>query len=523
MRGGRAELRLILVALAALAAVGSAPLAAAAGDRTAGGRAMASAFPSAGSLRTTTPIKHLVVIIPENQSFDHYFGTYPKAENLPGEVRFKAKPNTPKVDGLSRELREHNPNLVNPFRLPPMRKMPCPPDHFMPEQEAAIDRGRMDRFVQESGDMCAAHTQKYVMSYFDGNTVTAHWNYAQRFAMSDAFHADVLGPSTPGHLNLIAGQTHGAQPGNFEADRVQYSIRGTMVNDPDPAGDDCSAPPKDIPNLSMSGRNIGDLLNERRVSWGYFQGGFAPTDRVHGTAICGAEHGNVYGTQPDYVPHHEPFQYYAQTANPHHRRPTAPRMIGSTDRANHQYGLKDFWKAAKKGHQPAVSFLKPPAWADSHAGYSNPLAEQRWLVKKMNHLQRLDTWRQTAILIVYDDSGGWYDHVEPPLCSESAIPGFDSLTGAGRCGNPAPGVYQGRCGLGMRIPFTIVSPYARSNYVDHRVLQQSSVLRFVEDNWRLGRLGNESFDADAASIEPLFDWKRNTHRLILHYDGTPVH
>src|SRR5215204_928282 len=91
MRGGRAELRLILVALAALAAVGSAPLAAAAGDRTAGGRAMASAFPSVGSLRTTTPIKHLVVIIPENQSFDHYFGTYPKAENLPGEVRFKGQ------------------------------------------------------------------------------------------------------------------------------------------------------------------------------------------------------------------------------------------------------------------------------------------------------------------------------------------------------------------------------------------------------------------------------------------------
>jgi phospholipase C len=391
----------------------------------------------------------------------------------------------------------------------------------MPEQEAAIDRGRMDRFVQESGDTCPG-ARRWVMSYFDGNTVTAQWNYAQRFAMSDAFHADVLGPSTPGHLNLIAGQTHGAHPANLEQGGSQYSLRGTTVDDPDPAYDDCSAPPNETPHLAMSGRNIGDLLNEQRVSWGYFQGGFAATDRVNGTAVCGAEHANAYGTLPDYVPHHEPFQYYPQTANPHHRRPTAPRMIGSTDRANHQYDLEDFWKAAKKGHQPAVSFFKPPAWADAHAGYSNPLAEQRWLVRTMNRLQRLDSWRHTAILIAYDDSGGWYDHVKPPLRSESAIPGFDSLTGPGQCGNPQAGSYQGRCGLGMRIPFIVVSPYARSNYVDHRVLQQASVIRFVEDNWKLGRLGNQSFDADAGSIKSLFNWKRNTRPLFLRYDGTPV-
>jgi phospholipase C len=485
---------------------------------TAAGASAESTFPAAKSLHTTTPIKYLVVIVPENQSFDHYFGTYPKAENLPGEVRFQAKPGTPKVNGLTRQLREHNPNLVNPYRLPPKRKLPCDPDHFMPEQEAAINRGQMDRFVQESGDTCNPNARKWVMSYFDGNTVTAQWNYAQRFAMSDAFHADVLGPSTPGHLDLIAGQTHGAHPANLQQPGSQYSIRGTTVDDPDPAGDDCSGSPQ----LSMSGRNVGDLLNAKRVSWGYFQGGFAPTERKGGRAICGKEHRNVAGITADYVPHHEPFQYYEQTANPHHRRPTGPRMIGSTDRANHQYDLSDFWKAAKKGHQPAVSYFKPPAWADAHAGYSNPLAEQRWLVKKMNRLQHLDTWRKTAILIVYDDSGGWYDHVKPPLRSESRLPGFDSLTGPGQCGDPASGAYQGRCGLGMRIPFTVVSRYARSNYVDDRTLQQSSVLRFIEDNWKLGRLGNQSFDAQAGSIEPMFNWNRDTHKLFLHpHDGTP--
>jgi phospholipase C len=519
MRGDRLGIRRVPVALLALATAAGAQLAAAA-DGDGGARAARPAFPPAKSLRTTTPIKHLVLLIPENESFDHYFGTYPKAENLPGEVPFKAKPGTPRVEGLSRRLREDNPNLVNPYRLAPRWVLPCVPDHFMPEQEAAINRGHMNRFVQESGDMCPAGEREWPMAYFDGNTVTAHWNYAQRFAMSDAFHADVLGPSTPGHLNLIAGQTHGALPGNWKKRGVQYSIRGTMVNDPDPAGDDCSTL---WPRLSMSGRNIGDLLNERRVSWGYFQRGFAPTSRLDGEAVCGRSHHKAAGNLPDYVAHHEPFQYYDQTANPHHRRPSSTRMIGSTDRANHQYDIKSFWDAAEKGNQPAVSFLKPPAWADSHAGYSNPLAERRWLVKKINRLQRLDTWRSTAILIVYDDSGGWYDHVEPPLRSESRLEGFDSLTGPGRCGTPGPGAYQGRCGLGMRMPFIVISRYARSNYVDHRVLQQSSVLRFIEDNWKLGRLGDQSFDADAASIEPLFGWNRHTRKLILDpHTGAPV-
>jgi phospholipase C len=482
-----------------------------------------SPFPAAQSQRTTTPVKYLVVIVPENQTFDHYFGTYPRAENLSGEPRFKAKRGTPKVDGLTRKLREHNPNLVNPYRLPPRHKLPCDPDHFMNAQEAAINQGQMDQFVQESGQTCNANARHWVMSYFDGNTVTAQWNYAQRFAMSDEFHADVLGPSTPGHLNLIAGQTHGAHPANLHPSGNEYAIDGTTVDDPNPKLDDCSGSlDPGTPQITMSGRNIGDLLNAKRVSWGYFAGGFAPTQRVHGTPVCDRAHNTPYGIEPDYEPHHEPFQYYEQTANPRHRRPTGPRMIGSTDRANHQYDLKDFWKAAKKGHQPAVSYFKPPEWADAHAGNSSPLAEQRWMVKKMNRLQRLDTWKKTAILTVYDDSGGWYDHVQPPLRSESQIAGYDSLTGPGQCGTPAPGEYQGRCGLGMRIPFIVVSPYARSNYVDHRTLQQSSVLRFIEDNWRLGRLGNQSFDAEAGSIEPMFNWNRNTRKLFLHpHNGTP--
>ncbi|HEX6117401.1 MAG TPA: alkaline phosphatase family protein [Solirubrobacterales bacterium] len=496
--------RNLALALAAIAAAG--PLAASSAGEE-------KAFPAAGSLRTKTPVKHLVVIIPENQSFDHYFGTYPQAENLPGETPFEARPGTPPVDGLTPELRQDNPNLFNPYRLAPTDLLPCDPDHAMPEQERAINRGAMDMFVEESGDTCPSDEARWPMGYFDGNTVTAHWNYAQAFAMSDAFHADVLGPSTPGHLALVAGQTHGTRPAQLSVQGTPYALEGTLVDDADPRHDDCSD--HDGPILEMRGRNVGDLLTGERVSWGYFHSGFTATRRVDGRAICGKQHGNAAGTFDDYIPHHEPFQYYEQTANPRHLLPSGPGMIGSSDRANHQYATAQFWKAADRGRQPAVSFLKPPAWADGHAGYSNPLSEQRWLVRTINRLQRLDTWRKSATLIAYDDSGGWYDHVQPPLRSESAVPGFDALTADGRCGEPGPGDYQGRCGLGMRMPFIAISPFARPNHVEHRTLQQSSVVRFIEDNWRLGRLGDQSFDAQAASLEGLFDWQLRTPRLFL--------
>ena len=94
----------------------------------------------------------------------------------------------------------------------------------------------------------------------------------------------------------------------------------------------------------MSGTNIGTLLDSKNITWGWFQGGFKPTNKtVDGRAVCGSEHKNINGTeQKDYVPHHEPFMYYSLTANSHHLPPTTVAMIGKTDQANHQYDLSDF-------------------------------------------------------------------------------------------------------------------------------------------------------------------------------------
>jgi phospholipase C len=376
------------------------------------------------------------------------------------------------------------------------------------------------------------------MDYYDGNTVTALWNYAQHFSMSDNSYGTTFGPSAPGALNLVAGQTHGvsgtATPGTSSL--TGEVLDGTVIGDPQPLGDDCS----DRDQVRLTGRNVGDLLNDRGITWGFFEGGFRPARpydpatgsaascvvKVPGQAVpngahpigdaLGFHHGEK-GTKADYVPHHEPFQYYVSTANPHHLPPTSPVAVGHTDQANHQYDLSDFWSAADAGNLPAVSFLKAAAYQDGHAGYSDPLDEQVFLVDTVNHLERLPQWRDTAVVIAYDDSDGWYDHQPSPIVNQSRT-SADQLTGPGACGTGTRslGGYQGRCGYGPRLPLLVVSPWAKRNYVDHAITDQTSILRFIEDNWNLGRIGDGSFDERAGTLANLFDFDhRNDYRLVL--------
>lgn len=452
--------------------------------------------------RTATPIEHLVVIFQENVSFDHYFGTYPHAANAAGEPAFYARPGTPSVNGLGApSLLARNPNAAAPFRLGRAQAVTCDQDHDYSDEQAAFDFGLMDKFIEFTGNGDTGCDRKLVMGYYDGNTVTALWSYAQHFAMSDNSYGTTFGPSTPGALNLVAGQTHGATPTDIKGNVVQ----GTVIGDPDPdlSLDDCTNPKR--AQVIMSGRNVGDLLNEHGVTWGFFEGGFRPTSwTADGRAVCGAEHTGLAGSVADYIPHHQPFQYYPSTANPHHLPPSSTAMIGRGDRANHQYDLVDFWDAVEHGHMPAVSFLKAAAYQDGHAGYSDPLDEQQFIVETLNRLQQTPEWEATAVVIAYDDSDGWYDHVMPPIVMASSTP-LDMLTGPGACGVQKEGAYPARCGYGPRLPLLVVSPWAKQNFVDHTITDQSSILRFIEDNWKLGRLGDQSFDALAGSLGNLFD------------------
>jgi phospholipase C len=509
----------------------------------------------ANGSRTATPIKHLVVIFQENVSFDHYFGTYPVALNPSGEPAFHAKPGTPTVNGFTPALLNNNPNLnpangagaTNPFRLDRSQAVTRDQGHgYKPEQQA-FDNGAMDLFplyVGKAGPPPGGggivNTTGLNLGYFDGNTVTALWNYAQHFAMSDNSYSTVFGPSTPGVLNLVSGQTNGAI--NISTAAAGFAVVDggsgsfSVISDPDPAGDVCSG----TATLSMKGTNIGDLLSAAGVSWGSFMGGFnLSTVNSNGTTGCKRSSLGLAGTTADYIPHHAFFQYSATTSNPMHTRPASISEIGHDGAANHNYDIADFFTAVKSGNFPAVSFLKASAFQDGHAGYSDPLDEQNFLVTVINFLQTQADWESTAVVIMYDDSDGWYDHQVNPLVNQSHG-SQDALTGVGLCGSAAdstalPGVDSfnlhalGRCGYGPRQPLLVVSPWARVNFVDHTITDQTSVLRFVEDNWLGGqRIGQGSFDAIANPITQMFDFSQQGNQnqgnpLILNPNtGEPV-
>ena len=556
--------------------------------------------------RTATPIKHIVVIFQENVSFDHYFGTYPNAANTSGQF-FRAARNTPAVDGLlpatspslppslrhSTNLLTTNPNSSVPQRLDSTAtgksgdaggQLTCDQDHDYSDEQQAFDGGKMDHFVQSVGTgsgtspfgtPCDAKT---VMDYYDGNTVTGLWNYAQTFSMSDDSFGTTFGPSAPGAINLASGDTgnvdtsHMANnpsvstPTSPDGDITPNGHGGfSLTSDAQPYWDDCST--RDA--VALKGQNIGDVLNAAGLSWGWFEGGFRPTtsyqdaladigasgqptstfvpdefssyfsnpahrpanssnqnlcDRVHPVGVVLGGTGQ-WGYKDDYIPHHEPFQYYASTANPHHLTIQTNRKgqdtlaglreIGTDTQSydngvpqfntpNHQYDTSDFDQlvAAITRHElpssalPAVSFLKAPGYEDGHAAYSDPADEQQFVVDVINSLELSPDWRSTAVIVNYDDSDGWYDHVYSGVTNPSLSPA-DNLTNttftgstSGQCGpNPqsaAPlGGDQGRCGFGPRLPMLVISPFARHNYVDHNLSDQASIINLVEYNWGL--------------------------------------
>ena len=348
------------------------------------------------NVEASTPIKYIVVIYQENVSFDHYFATYPFATNPKGERPFYGSHDTPPVNNLlSGGLLDQNPNSTQPFRIDRSAAVTCDQNHSYTAEQKAFDHGLMNKFPENTGQGNSVQFPCHdlgkgngiVMGYFDGNTVTAIWNYAQHFAMSDNFFGTSFGPSTPGAINLITGTTSGAVLTSGSASKyiANGGPAGALIDDADPSGDDCSNPTRT--QVTMQGKNIGDLLNSKKLTWGWFEGGFAPTSTTVGVAVCGASSTNLAGTTEDYIPHHEPFQYFPSTLNKHHARPSDPRLIGKTDGANHQYDLADFSTALDEGRLPAVSFVKAKAVNDGHAGYSDPLDEQSFLVQIINTLE----------------------------------------------------------------------------------------------------------------------------------------
>jgi phospholipase C len=483
----------------------------------------------------TGNIQHIVVIFQENVSFDHYFATYPNALNLPGETPFTALPQTPAVEGLTPSLLLDNPNArnrrngagaTNPFRLSPLEAATADQDHGYSAEQFAFNAGYMNLFPFSVGiadsrrlGKGVAATTGLTMGYYDGNTVTAIWNYAQHYAMSDRFFGTTFGPSSLGAINLISGQTNGVvNDGNAQANMVSDRHGGhTLISNADPFNDICSI--TSGPLVHMTGKNIGDLLNAAHLTWGFFDDGFdLRLSNSNGSRGCRRSHrSDITGEASlDYTPGLDPFQYYTSTANPLHARPAFPQVVGypNDGGAHHQYDLQDFFHALDVDNFPTVSFLKAPAYRDGHAGYSDPLDEQPFLVEVINTIEQRPEWNHTVIILAYDDSDGWYDHVYHVINgSETSRDVFSAI---GRCGDPStalPGVEagnlhaRGRCGYGPRLPLLVISPWAKQNYVSHTVTDQTSILRFIEDTFlNQQRIGQGSYDAIAGSIADLLDF-----------------
>ena len=339
----------------------------------------------------------------------------------------------------------------------------------------AFDSGLMDLFRASVGvgeSSFCLDQYSYGMGsginegYYDGNTVTALWNYAQNFALNENFYETNFGPSTPGVLNLVCRTILSGDMSALPRPRLTnpVGLTGMVTGDLDPTGDVCAG----SPTIQMGGQNIGDLLRAEGLSFASFMGGFDLTvTNANGTKGCkrsspatAANDTTNFPPQPgdmnftaDYIPHHAFFQYWAAPQIRLHTRPTSAQRVRQFDdrsrddrRRQPQYDTNDFFAALNANNLPAVSFIKAPANMDGHAGYSDPLLEQQWLVNIINAIQQSNFWSSTAIVITWDDSDGWYDHQMGPIMnsrrgrnrsfgSTSDRQNGDQRNGPGKCGD----------------------------------------------------------------------------------------
>jgi phospholipase C len=190
------------------------------------------------------------------------------------------------VNGLTSTLLNANPDSAAPFRLDRSEAVTCDNDNHYTDEQKAYDGGLIDQVSELLSGTGADCTPNLAMGYYDGNTVTALWNYAQHFAMSDNFFGSNFGTTVMGHLNLVSGQTHGAVPVSVSG----KVVNGSVIANIDPTGDDCSTGT----TIQISGKNIGDLLNTKNITWGWFYGDWTPTGSSGGKAQCISQYDGHY-------------------------------------------------------------------------------------------------------------------------------------------------------------------------------------------------------------------------------------
>ena len=417
-----------------------------------------------------SPIKHTIIVYQENISFDHYFGTYGRGANgMPAGTKLTH------TNGAT-TYGPYSPSKLNGQT----QAYTCDVDHGYTDMIQMANHGRMDMYLQYGNNKTVPNPststscpsfeanpigQALALGYYEGSPgdpsspLQNYWSLAHRYTLADNFFQGVYGPSTPGAQWLVAATNN-------------------TVHDPNPIGDVCndyapSISPQNIPNL-------GAEASAKGVSWAWFQGGF-------GKCVGSATNG--------YSAHHDPFQYFASTADLSHQWAWDPKLnYAQADR--HQRDL-DLFYAALSGSPvngrvpdlPAISWVKAPSASDAHPGYSSPVADDQFVGELAKRLKASRYWKDSALMVAFDESGGWWDHAAPPdLGGRFAtwVNGQPNLTG---CQYPGDGLPCGEAGLGPRMPMLVISRFAKRGYVDHNLLNTASLAKWVEWNHHLPPLG----------------------------------
>jgi phospholipase C len=367
-------------------------------------------------------IRHVIYVIQENHSFDNYFGTYPSADGFPPSTCI------PKLPSSS--------ECVAPFHLP-KGMPPCDLDHSWEVAHAAYNNGRMDGFVWAEGS-------SYTMGYYDSRDIPNYWAYARHFTLCDRFFSSLNGPSLPNHLYTVAAQSGGLINNAGTLEQVE-----NVLDDPD----------------GFSFASMVDLFGKTKISWKYYvEAEPLPSDPQERSRA------NLL-----WYPDPKRFTLW----NP---LPGFKTMRDDPARMAHLVDLKEYFNDLTHGTLPEVSWIIPKFNDSEHPPESvAPVAQGMWYVTKLvNALMDSPYWKDCVIFLTWDDYGGFYDHVPPPM--------MDSY------------------GYGPRVPMLIISPYAKPDYISHRTYDFTSPLRFIEERFGLGHLTARDHRAD--DMRDAFDFNQ---------------
>ena len=446
-------------------------------------------------------IQNVVVIYAENRSFDHLYGMFPGAEGIAAataeqktQVDFDGRPlpHLPPVYTHGKpDPRFPTAGLPNgPFRIdaPPINGrldtvLPSP-WHLYYQNREQIDGGKNDMFV------AMANVGAWVMGYFDGSRLKL-WNWAHEYTLADHFFMGAFGGSFLNHQYLICactpfdpnapakdratldsegrllkkpGSPMSVLDGPVEVGPSRVSPDGFLVNTTQPpyqpsgfppaaGGDRDYADPARHPSPPLTAKTVGDTLSAKGVSWAWYAGAWnvALADGRSDPKKKRAVIYNHGADSPIFQPHHQPFNYYARFAP------------GTRDRAEHLKDETDFVAAIDRGTLPQVTFYKPAGRYTEHPSYTDLMSGDEHINMILDKLVKSQQWPHMAVIVTYDENGGFWDHVPPP-----SGPGWGD-----------------RWGPGTRIPAIIVSPFAKHGYVDKTPYDTTSILKFITERFGL--------------------------------------